>query len=248
MSRRNRIVEHPSSNHGPRRGGGRVDMLVLHYTGMKTLDAALRRLCDPRAAVSAHYVVARDGRVFRLMPEVRRAWHAGVSFWAGERDVNSRSIGIELENPGHEFGYRAFPERQIAALIRLARGILRRHPIPRHRVLGHSDVAPTRKIDPGEKFPWRRLARAGIGFWPTAGRKRRLGPSAANARPDIASVQRALAAFGYEIAVTGKADRRTRRVVAAFQRRFRPRRVDGRIDAETAASATALTWARHAPT
>jgi N-acetylmuramoyl-L-alanine amidase len=243
MNRRNRIIDHPSPNHGPRRPGKRVDMLVLHYTGMRTLEAALKRLRDPRAAVSAHYLVARDGRVFRLVPENRRAWHAGVSFWAGERDVNSRSIGVELENPGHEFGYRAFPVKQIAALIWLARGVLRRHRIPKRRVLGHSDVAPRRKIDPGEKFPWRRLARAGIGFWPKTGRTPR-----ANAKPDPASVQRALAAFGYEIALTGRHDPQTRRVVAAFQRRFRPRRVDGKIDGETAALAAALTRARRAPT
>ncbi|TAL07812.1 MAG: N-acetylmuramoyl-L-alanine amidase, partial [Nitrospirae bacterium] len=161
-----RIVDRPSPNHGPRRRGARVDMLVLHYTGMKTLGAALERLCDPKARVSAHYLIARDGTVYRLVAENRRAWHAGVSRWAGERDVNGRSIGIELENPGHEFGYRAFPQKQMRALIALARGIVRRRKIPQHRVLGHSDVAPQRKIDPGEKFPWRALAGAGIGYWP----------------------------------------------------------------------------------
>jgi len=243
MKPRNRIVEHPSPNHGPRRAGKPVDMLVLHYTGMKTLAAALKRLCDPKAQVSAHYLVARDGRVFRLAPEARRAWHAGVSFWAGERDVNSRSIGIELENPGHEFGYRAFPVKQIAALIWLARGILRRHRIPKRRVLGHSDVAPRRKIDPGEKFPWQRLARAGIGYRPKPGRARR-----AQAKPDLASVQRALAAFGYEIAPTGRMDAPTRAAVRAFQRHFRPRQVDGAVDRETAALAAALTRAGRAPT
>ncbi len=215
-------------------------MLVLHYTGMKTLSAALDRLCDPKAEVSAHYLVARDGTVYRLVPEHRRAWHAGVACWAGERDVNGRSIGVELENPGHEFGYRAFPKKQMRALVALARGIVRRHRIPARRVLGHSDVAPRRKIDPGEKFPWRALAKAGIGYWPK--------PLQTKSLPDMATTQRALAAFGYEIATTGKADAETRAVVRAFQRHYRPKRVDGRTDKETAALAAALTRRTAKPT
>ncbi len=229
------IIARPSGNHGPRLGGKRVDMLVLHYTGMKTLAGALDRLCDPKAAVSAHYLVARDGRVFRLVDENRRAWHAGVSCWAGERDVNSRSIGIELENPGD----RAYPKKQIQALILLARGILKRHKIPKHRVLGHSDVAPQRKIDPGGKFPWRALAKAGVGYWPK--------PLLGKTTPDIAAVQRALRAFGYEIAATGRMDAETKAVVAAFQRHFRPKRVDGKIDAGTAVLAAGMArWSRAA--
>ena len=147
----------PSPNHDDR-GGAAIDMLVLHYTGMKTAEAALERLCDPAAKVSAHYTIDEDGTVYAHVPEARRAWHAGVSFWAGATDINSRSIGIELVNPGHEFGYRDFPDAQIAALITLCHGILLRHPIPSARVLGHSDVAPARKEDPGELFPWERLA------------------------------------------------------------------------------------------
>lgn len=225
------IIDRPSPNHGPRRGGTRVDMLVLHYTGMKTLEGALGRLCDPKAAVSAHYLVARDGRVFRLVDERRRAWHAGVSCWAGERDVNGRSIGIELENPGN----RAYPKKQIQALVLLARGILKRHRIPKHRVLGHSDVAPRRKIDPGEKFPWRALAKAGVGYWPELARMARAkSKPRTKIVPDITAVQRALAALGYEIEATGRMDAQTKAAVAAFQRHFRPRRVDGRIDQETA--------------
>jgi N-acetylmuramoyl-L-alanine amidase len=234
------VIDRPSPNHGPRRRGKKVDMLVLHYTGMKTLEAALDRLCDPKAEVSAHYVVARDGCVFRLVDERRRAWHAGVSFWAGERDVNGRSVGIELENTGRQ----AFPPRQIAALIALARGILKRHRIPAHRVLGHSDVSPRRKTDPGAKFPWRTLARAGIGFWPQPKPK----PKRGKKMPEIADVQRALQAFGYAIAVTGKADAQNRAVIRAFQRRFRPRQLDGRIDKETAAMAAALTLRGRKPT
>src|ERR1700722_2627711 len=161
-----RIVECRSPNHDERPPGAAIDMLVLHYTGMKTAEAALARLCDPEAKVSAHYTIGRDGRVYRHVPEERRAWHAGVSWWAGERNVNARSIGIELVNPGHEFGYEPFPKPQISALIDLADGILSRHPIPAGRVIGHSDVAPARKADPGELFPWPQLAEFGIGLWP----------------------------------------------------------------------------------
>ncbi len=162
-----RIVQRPSPNHDERPAGTPIDMLVMHYTGMRTAGEALARLCDPDAKVSAHYTIDRDGRVYTHVPEDRRAWHAGVSYWAGERNVNARSIGIELVNPGHEFGYEPFPEEQIAALIDLAGGILSRHPIPAHRVVGHSDVAPARKMDPGERFPWKQLAEFGIGIWPT---------------------------------------------------------------------------------
>ncbi len=206
-------------------------MLVLHYTGMKSAAAALARLCDPRAQVSAHYLIDEHGLVYRLVPEERRAWHAGVASWAGETDINSRSIGIELANPGHEHGYRDFPEAQIDALIELARGILARHPIPPHRVLGHSDVAPARKSDPGERFPWKRLAGSGVGLWPSAG-----GPGAS----ELTTLQRDLAAFGYAVDATGRPDTQTRSVVSAFQRHFRPMRVTGEADAETAGIAAAL--------
>ncbi len=160
-------IERPSPNHDDR-GGAAIDMLVLHYTGMKTEEGALERLCDPAAKVSAHYTIGEDGTVYAHVPEARRAWHAGVSFWAGVTNVNARSIGIELVNPGHEYGYRAFPDAQIAALIILCHGILQRHPISPTRVLAHSDVAPARKEDPGELFPWERLAKAGIGLWPVS--------------------------------------------------------------------------------
>lgn len=218
------MIERPSPNHGERRAGSAIDLLILHYTGMKSAAAALQRLCDPRAQVSAHYVIDEFGLVYRLVPEERRAWHAGVSCWAGERDVNSRSIGIELANPGHEHGYREFPDAQIEALVALARGILARHPIPPHRVLGHSDVAPERKIDPGERFPWQRLAAEGIGLWPE---------TTTVGTPSIAELQRALAAFGYDVAQTGMMDAPTCAVVTAFQRHFRPSLVDGVADAET---------------
>ncbi len=217
------IRERPSPNHGPRAGA--IDMLVLHYTGMRNAAAALERLCAPEAAVSAHYVIDEDGTVWRLVAEERRAWHAGVSSWRGRSDINSAAIGIELVNPGHECGYRPFPAVQMAALEGLCRDILARHPIPARHVVGHSDVAPQRKQDPGELFDWARLARAGIGLWPAA--------PAARAPEAIDEWQRLLAAIGYETPRTGRLDAETARVVTAFQRHFRPSLCDGAADAET---------------
>jgi len=208
-----RRIERPSPNHDGRDGAA-IDMLVLHYTGMASAAAALDRLCDPAAKVSAHYVVDEEGMVYALVPEDCRAWHAGVSHWAGASNINSRSIGIELVNPGHEFGYRAFAEEQIAALIPLCHSILVRHPIPSARVLGHSDIAPARKEDPGELFPWMRLAKNGIGLWPPK-RESDFGPEA-------------LARFGYDPSAP------TDKVVTAFQRHFRPRKLDGVWDGECA--------------
>ena len=225
-------IDTPSPNHDHRPEGRAIDMLVLHYTGMESAAAALSRLCDAEAKVSAHYMIDEDGTAYQLVPEERRAWHAGASFWAGEQNVNGCSIGIELVNPGHEFGYRLFPEPQIAALIQLARAILFRHPIPAWRVLGHSDVAPRRKEDPGELFPWARLAEAGIGLWVPYG--------AEGEAPPVAVVQQLLAEFGYEAAETGELDEDTRCVLRAFQRHFRPDRITGEMDAETAVRLAAL--------
>ena len=160
-----KLVDRPSPNRDSR-GGAPVDILVLHYTGMPSGDAALARLCDPAAKVSAHYLIDEDGTVYALVPEEARAWHAGVSYWAGARDINARSIGIELVNPGHEFGYRAFPKTQIAALIELANAILARHPIPAWRVLGHSDVAPRARTTPANCSPGKNYRRKGSGFGP----------------------------------------------------------------------------------
>lgn len=210
------VRDRPSPNHGPRRGGGRVDMLLLHYTGMPTAAAALDRLCDPGAEVSAHYLIEEDGAVWRLVDESRRAWHAGRSFWAGERDVNSRSIGIELANPGHGPDYRPFPDAQMAALEELARGILARHPIPPHRVLGHSDVAPGRKRDPGELFDWRRLAASGIGLW-----------SDATGTDGLSDVATLMTRFGYEAA--------SEAAIISFQLHFRPDQITGVADSQTLA-------------
>jgi N-acetylmuramoyl-L-alanine amidase len=229
-----RIVDRPSPNFNERRADAPIDILLLHYTGMPTAEGALKRLCDPEAKVSAHYTIDEDGTIYRHVAEAKRAWHAGVSFWAGERDINARSIGIEIVNPGHEFGYRDFPAAQIAAVIELARGIVGRHPIPAKRVLGHSDVAPKRKMDPGEKFPWKNLAAAGVGVWP---KHPRLDVSRSVQVPDI---QRDLAGIGYECSTNGVLDDDTRAAVAAFQRHFRPALVTGIPDGETAALAAQL--------
>ncbi len=197
-------------------------MLVLHYTGMPSARAALDRLCDPAAEVSAHYLIDEDGSLFRLVGEDMRAWHAGQSNWRGATDVNGRSIGIELVNPGHEFGYRPFAEAQMAALEGLAGEVLSRHPIAPRHVLGHSDVAPGRKTDPGELFDWPRLARAGIGLWP--GDDQGTGGSGAGDRDEL------LVRFGYGIGATSDA---RDAAIEAFQRHFRPSRIDGEMDRET---------------
>lgn len=229
-----RLVQCPSPNHDARPDGAPIDMLILHYTGMQTADAALSRLCDPEAKVSAHYTIDRLGCVYRHVAEERRAWHAGVSYWAGERNINARSIGIELVNPGHEFGYEPFPPRQIVALIELAQEILARHPIPPHHVLGHSDVAPSRKTDPGELFPWDELAANGIGLFPhiESGPSGRLDPSnleLVGAR----GFEQALRHFGYGL--PPETDVPLAMVISAFQRHFRPLRIDGVADSECVA-------------
>ena len=228
-----RLVECRSPNHDARPAA--VDMLVLHYTGMKTAEEALARLCDPSAKVSAHYTIDTAGCVFRHVPEERRAWHAGASFWAGEANVNGRSIGIELVNPGHEFGYVPFTEDQIASLIDLAQGIVARHAIAPARVLAHSDVAPARKTDPGELFPWRRLAEHGIGLWPNA---KNSPPPRGEVDPRNADrvggdFAADLARFGY--GVPPDVDVPLEAVVAAFQRHFRTSCIDGVADSECTA-------------
>jgi N-acetylmuramoyl-L-alanine amidase len=225
------IRERPSPNHGSRGEPPNVrpiDMLVLHYTGMQIGAAALDRLCDPEAKVSSHYVVEEDGTPWRLVPEARRAFHAGVSYWQGERDLNYVSIGIEIVNPGHEWGYRPFPEPQMAAVEQLCLDIISRHGIPPHRIVGHSDIAPTRKSDPGELFDWPRLARAGIGLWaePAAGLRRRRGRGVGVIEQAGAFAN--LARIGYEVVPGAEAA-----PLAAFQRRFRPDRWDGLLDGET---------------
>lgn len=209
------MLERLSPNCEARPKGGPIDILVMHYTGMRTAEEALERMCDPTAKVSAHYCIDTDGTIIRLVPEDKCAWHAGASYWRGFQNVNPRSIGIELVNPGHEFGYVPFPEVQMTALILLSSAVIRRHSIPKRNIVGHSDIAPSRKQDPGELFDWKRLALAGIGLWPT--------PASGADSEDVAMM---VETYGYNIHEEG--------AIAAFQRHFRPSRVDGVPDEETA--------------
>ncbi len=206
------VREAPSPNHDARVGS--VRHLVLHYTGMRTGDEALARLRDPASRVSSHYVVEEDGCVFRLVPEARRAWHAGVSYWRGETGLNDSSVGIEIVNPGHEWGYRPFPVLQLAAVLELCLAVIGRLGIAARDVLAHSDIAPTRKQDPGELFPWAEFAAEGVGMFPRGG---------GVAGGDTAAL---LGAIGYDVTDLAAA-------VAAFQRRYRPAAVTGVRDSET---------------
>ncbi len=240
----------PSPNQDERKLGRKPDLILLHYTGMQTGEAALERLCSAESKVSSHYVVFEDGRIVQCVPEERRAWHAGVSYWAGETDINACSIGIEIVNPGHEFGYVDFPLRQIAAVISLCKSIItRRGPIAPDRILAHSDVAPTRKQDPGEKFPWGLLHESGVGHWVRPapltldGRQIKFGDRSET----VTRLQHALRSYGYGVEETGHYDELTRDVVTAFQRHFRPERADGVADASTLLTLRALIETRPAP-
>jgi N-acetylmuramoyl-L-alanine amidase len=239
------IRDHPSPNWDDRPAGTAPDMVILHYTGMRSGTAAIERLCNPSSNVSSHYVVDREGYVLRLVAEQQRAWHAGLSSWQGATNLNARSIGIELINPGHEHGYVDFTEPQMQALLRLLQGIHARHAIPRGRVLAHADVAPTRKCDPGERFDWRRLAAAGFGIWQAPigvpGEAPVFGPG--DAGEQVRDVQKALAMIGYGLAVTGSFDRATEQCMTAFQRHWRQQLVDGRADASSIGSLRAIACA-----
>jgi N-acetylmuramoyl-L-alanine amidase len=228
------IHEKLSSNHDERPAGGRVDMLILHYTGMKTAQDAIDRLCDPEARVSSHYVVDEDGEILRLVPEERRAWHAGVSYWRGHHALNDRSIGIEIVNPGHEWGYRDFPAPQMAAVRDLCLSILSRHPIPAGNVVAHSDVAPDRKEDPGEKFRWDDLACNGVGIWPIRVPNLGTGGEIRDAI-GLRAVRAALVRIGYSVAPEGTLDPALSTVLRAFQRHWRPEAVTGQADGGTVA-------------
>lgn len=233
-----------------------IDLVVLHYTGMQNAEVALARLTDPAPVagnypgpwqsedvapdaplgrVSAHYVVAEDGAVYRLVAEEHRAWHAGASNWDGEGDVNSRAIGIEIANGGHDFDLPDFTDAQIASVIRLLGEILDRWSLTPARVVGHSDIAPERKLDPGEKFPWKRLAAAGVSIWPAP------EPKPRQDEEFVAHAQQQLAAFGYGVRASGFMDAETKAALMAFQRRFRPGQIDGVLDDETRALLAGLT-------
>jgi N-acetylmuramoyl-L-alanine amidase len=267
---------HPSPNHGPRQGGRnglerRPDSIILHYTGMADAASALLWLSNPLSEVSCHYFVFEDGRIWQMVPESRRAWHAGRGSWQGESDMNSASIGIEIAHPGHDLGRRfgpdgkleplapditpnpfpppgpPYPESQIEAVIRLVADIRQRWSIPDARILAHSDIAPGRKIDPGETFPWARLAEAGLGLWPSSlrGGDTDAGRPGPTYRPGdegmpVAALQSMFAKFGYGLEISGVYDARTLDVVAAFQRRWRQGRVDGVADGETLATLSSL--------
>jgi N-acetylmuramoyl-L-alanine amidase len=225
----------PSPNHGERVRGRRPDMIVLHYTGMRDGAAALAHLTTLGSEVSAHYYVNEDGRIVQLVQESRRAWHAGMAYWAGEADINSCSIGIEIVNPGHDFGYPDFPKRQIAAVTALCRSVQTRYTIPPVRVLGHSDVAPARKQDPGEKFPWRTLYDSGVGNWVKPAPIMEFGQvlKPRDRGSAVSAMQKSLAEYGYGVEINSEYDSVTREVVTAFQRHFRPERVDGIADPST---------------
>jgi N-acetylmuramoyl-L-alanine amidase len=228
-------------NFNDRPSGAAIDTLVLHYTGMRSGAEAIARLCDPEARVSAHYVVEEDGRVFALVPEEMRAWHAGISHWRGRDGLNDTSIGIEIVNPGHEFGYRPFPAAQMDAVAGLCREILARHPIPARNVIGHSDIAPDRKEDPGELFDWAWLAAQGIGLWAEEGGEAAAAPlSLGDTGEAVAHLQRDLAQYGYGLALSGRFDVATEQVVVAFQRHFRPALFNGIWDGECAARLASL--------
>ena len=232
------VRDAPSPNFDNRRSP--PDMLVLHYTGMRTADEAVARLRDPEAKVSAHYVIDEDGSILRLVAEERRAWHAGKGVWQGETDCNAASIGIEIVNPGHEFGYRGFPEVQIDAVIRLIGDIRTRWTIPDARIIGHSDLAPDRKQDPGERFPWKRLAGEGHGLWfePAPERIEALGAplGVGDEGLGVIVLRAGLHRLGYGLQPGGDYDEATKLTVEAFQRHWRPAKVDGVADGETRAT------------
>ncbi|AXO13923.1 N-acetylmuramoyl-L-alanine amidase [Thalassospira indica] len=231
------MISHPSPNFGDRPDGCPIDILVLHYTGMQSGADALERLCDPESSVSSHYLIEEDGRIFQLVDEGKRAWHAGLGIWQDCSDVNSNSIGIEIVNPGHEYGYRPFPEIQIKSVIDLTQDILKRHEIPASRIIAHSDMAPDRKEDPGELFPWQQLAEHGIGLWPGCHGVAEIssGISGTAASPD--EFYRLLEAIGYGPADSDE-DKAKRTI--AFQRHWRQNDISGDVDGECIAIAKVL--------
>lgn len=228
-----KLIDRPSPNFGARPTSGHgeaVTMLVMHYTGMTSCKAALERLCDARAEVSAHVLIDEDGTAYRLVADEQRAWHAGQAYWRGISDINSASIGIELVNPGHEHGYRDFPERQIDTLVETCLTLIAKFDIPQHGIVGHSDVAPGRKKDPGELFPWEHLAAANVGLWPS---KNHRAPISGTAWEDLNAIGYAIPrddTCGSSILdpKTAETD-----VITAFQRRFLPGNLSGTLDAAT---------------
>ena len=233
----------PAVNFGERRGEFGIDMLILHYTGMETADAALDWLCKEESGVSCHYFIYEDGRIVQLVPEAKRAWHAGQSSWRGDTDTNSRSIGIEIANPGHGPNYSDFPDAQIEAVVALSKDILERNEISAHHVLAHSDVAPGRKVDPGEKFPWKTLFDHGVGHWAKGQSPGAILFQMGDEGEPVSALQSMLKYYGYGLDVTGVFDQKTKDCVSAFQMHFRQGIVDGVVDGETIATLNALVTA-----
>jgi N-acetylmuramoyl-L-alanine amidase len=225
---------HPSPNHDPRREVAKPWIILLHYTGMNSAQAARDWLCNPQSAVSCHYLVDEEGEIIQMVDEDLRAWHAGTSSWKGKGDVNSASIGIEIHTPGHDLGYREFPKAQVDAVCALCRDIASRHLVYPQDVLAHSDVAPMRKIDPGEKFPWGELHAAGVGHW-VEPEPINPGPSlkAGDTGSDVEELRAMLAAYGYGVELARHFDHPLEAVVKAFQRHFRPAKIDGVADPST---------------
>lgn len=234
---------HPSPNIEPRKAGVAPSILILHYTGLPSVERAIDVLSRPDCKVSCHYVIDEAGRVTQMVAEDKRAWHAGVSYWAGETDINSASIGIEIQNPGHMLGYPDFPRAQMRSVAALARDIVRRHGIPPERVLAHSDVAPGRKIDPGEKFDWVWLAGEGVGHWvpPAPFEEGDAGVPLGWRGPEVGRARDLLARFGYKTDVSGPFDPELQTVVRSFQLHFRQACCDGRLDRSTLDTLTRLT-------
>ncbi len=226
---------HPSPNINERRDNLKPETLILHYTGLPTAERSIEVLADPVCQVSCHYVIDESGTITQMVPEAMRAWHAGVSYWKGITDINSWSIGIEIQNPGHELGYPDFPDDQMASVIALSKDIIERNKISGEHVLAHSDIAPLRKIDPGEKFPWSQLAANGVGHWiePSPIEPEIGEPGQDPIKASVESFQARLKHYGYGCPQTGKLDRETQKFIAAFQRHFRPNRVNGILDQST---------------
>lgn len=226
---------HPARNVEERRAGARPRLVILHYTGMSSAEKAIDWLSREESRVSCHYVIDEAGRITQMVPEALRAWHAGVSCWQGERDINSCSIGIEIHNLGHSHGYPDFPPHQIEAVASLTHDICRRHHIAPEGVLGHSDVAISRKIDPGEKFPWQTLAKHGVGRWvpPAPRHADKTGAALDTDRAHVEEARRLLHSYGYDVCEHGEFDEALGKAVQAFQRHFRPQCIDGKLDRST---------------
>jgi N-acetylmuramoyl-L-alanine amidase len=234
-----RIREAPSPNQTDRPQGAAIDMLVLHYTGMTSARDAIDRLRDPQARVSSHYVVEEDGSVWRLVDEQRQAFHAGISHWRGRSGLNAHSVGIEIANPGHSHGYPDFPLLQLSVVCDLCLEILSRHAIPPRNIVGHSDIAPDRKDDPGEKFDWRGLALNGVGMWPDGVADLGTHDPVRDAA-GLHDVRAALAAIGYKVTPEGALDPALSMTLCAFQRHWRPEAVNGQADSGTVARLLAV--------